>query len=465
MKFLATLILVVLFQATGISQTNKTFFLGHSLVNFHMPNMVNKLSIAAEENFQYEANIGIGANLLMHWTNPGSGQGSPWNITLNQGGFENFVITEAVPLKGHLQWSQTYRCADSLYQFAEQYNPGIQYYIYETWHCISSGTPTGCEWDNDDHIAWRDRLSLDLPLWEGIADSINLLHEKEMLIIPAGQALARLYDSIEVGHVPGISSMNQLFTDDIHLSYTGNYFIACVMFAVLQGKSPEGLPNRLTDEWGTPYNDYPTPELALKFQQIAWETIKAYPRDGVDGIQLGINTITVTSKINTRDQVEINWQVKDEGTSAYFMVEKSEDCKTFTPISDKIWKNDKHTYSFTDAQASAESSYYRIKIISYSNDIRYSKIIQVQNALSRQITMAPTAVSGDLYLTIASSFKELNIKILNINGIVEFQKRIRHIQKGHFETLDVSKLQKGIYLLNITDDVSNKYSGKFVKAE
>ena len=276
------LVLFVVCAGTVNSQTNKTFFLGHSLINFHTPNMVNKLSIAAANSFSYDANIGIGSNLQNHWNNPASGQGSPWISTLPTGGFEHFILTEAVPLLPHLQWSNTYRYADSLYQYALQANPAIQYYIYETWHCTTTGTPTGCEWDNDDSLLWRPRLTADLALWEGIADSINLIHNREMLIIPAGQAMGRLHDSIVANSVPGITSMSQLFVDDIHLSFTGIYFIACVMYGVIHKESPLGLPNQLTDEWGLLYTDYPTVAQAEVMQRIAWSTLCDYPRDGVD---------------------------------------------------------------------------------------------------------------------------------------------------------------------------------------
>lgn len=282
----------------SISQTNNTFFLGHSLINFHTPNMVNKLSMAATKNFSYSANIGIGSNLQNHWNNPTSGQGSFWNSTLPAGGFENFIITEAVPLVPHLQWSSTYRYADSLYQFAMQNNPDIQYYIYETWHCTNSGNGSTsgeggfpCDWDAGSTTAWRDRLNSDLQHWESIADSINLIYDKDMLIIPAGQAMARLYDSIIANKVPGITSMNQLFTDDIHLTYSGVYFIACVMYGVIHKESPVGLPNQLTDEWDILYSEYPTVAQAEMMQRIAWSTLCDYPRDGVNCSQLSISEV------------------------------------------------------------------------------------------------------------------------------------------------------------------------------
>lgn len=203
-----------------LAQTNKTFFLGHSLINFNIPNMVDKLSIESNQTFSYDANIGNGATFLWHWENPTTGEGDQWNLTLPLGGYENFILTEAVPLLNHLNFSNTYRITDSLCSFANQYNPNVQYYIYETWHCTKSGNGStsgsgshACDWDTESNTPWRDRLDLDLSKWGSIADSINLIHTNPMLVIPGGQALVRLTDSIESGSVPGLSSVFDLFVD------------------------------------------------------------------------------------------------------------------------------------------------------------------------------------------------------------------------------------------------------------
>jgi hypothetical protein len=282
-------IFVCLLETTILAQTNSTFFLGHSLINFDVPNMVDKLSIAGGQAFSYDANIGNGATLDWHWGNPTTGQGDQWDLTLPQGGYENFILTEAVPLENHLQYSNTYRITDSLCSFANLYNPNIQYYIYETWHCTNSGNGTTsgeggfpCSWDPNSNTPWRDRINIDLPRWESIADSINLNHENPMLVIPGGQALGRLSDTIQSGAVSGLSSVFDLFDDEYHLDSRGNYFIACVMYSVIHGMSPVGLPNQLTNQFGNPYTIYPTTEQAVIMQEIAWQTVCKYQRSGVD---------------------------------------------------------------------------------------------------------------------------------------------------------------------------------------
>lgn len=310
-------------QWSAQAQTNNTFFLGHSLINFHVPNMVNQLSIEGSQTFSYDANIGNGASLSWHWNSPTSGQGDQWDLTLPNGGYENFIITEAVPLNNHLQYSNTYRYVDSLYQFAELYNPNIRYYIYETWHCTNSGDGTTggtggypCSNDPLSNTLWRDRLDVDLEKWEGIADSINLIHTNEMYVIPGGQAFARLTDSIETGNVPGLASVYDLFVDEYHLDQRGNYFIACVMYSVIHGISPVGLPNQLMTEFGNLYTEYPTPEQAEILQEIAWQTVCEYDRDGVDCVPLSISENSPQEQTINVYPVPANEQITIEFTSA-----------------------------------------------------------------------------------------------------------------------------------------------------
>ncbi len=195
-------------------------------------------------------------------------------------------MTEAVPLLGHLQWSKTYEFADSFHMAAVAGNPAMRTFIYETWHCTTTGTPTGCNWDNDDGLLWRPRLTADFPLWTGIMDTLKNRHPGAPIwMVPAGQAFGNLVDSIAAGAVPGISDFKQLFSDDIHLTDVGNYFVACVMYSCIFRDSPIGLAGQTFDEWGQPFSDIPSPVLALKLQQTAWQTVvKLGNRTGVQGI-------------------------------------------------------------------------------------------------------------------------------------------------------------------------------------
>jgi hypothetical protein len=67
--------------------------------------------------------------------------------------------------------------------------------------------------------------------------------------------------------------------DDFHPSAAGAYVAACVLHAVIVGRSPEGLACRLGTERGDSVNLYP-PEGEL-VQRIAWRVVRSTPLAGL----------------------------------------------------------------------------------------------------------------------------------------------------------------------------------------
>jgi hypothetical protein len=84
--------------------------------------------------------------------------------------------------------------------------------------------------------------------------------------------MGRLHDEIEAGRVPGVSSIHDVFADDIHPNDVGFYFVAMVHYATIYGKDPTGLTNRLQNEWGGAFTP-PPPALARRLQEIAWRVV------------------------------------------------------------------------------------------------------------------------------------------------------------------------------------------------
>lgn len=197
---------------------------------------------------------------------------------LPSGGYTHLVMTESVPRYKGDGWGNiedTYRLTDSLYQFAIRQNPDIKPYLYEVWHCIKSGTPTGCYYDKDSS-PFRQRLTDDLPMWEEVVNRFNQKNPRTpMKLIPVGQAIGNLSDAIDRREVPGINSIGELFTDDIHVNDTLRYLSACVHYATLLERSPVGLTNKPSKLSGEPFITLPE-ELAQLIQKIAWETVQSY---------------------------------------------------------------------------------------------------------------------------------------------------------------------------------------------
>ena len=289
------------------AQSPRTFYVGHSLSD-QIPDMVQSLSDDhTEVSFSWVYQSIPGAPLRWQWDRKDMmdyGENPPqfiayYNQTsgLPSGDFDVLVLTESVPRYLDII-DETYAYADSFMRYALNYNPEIQVYLYEDWHCILSGTPTGCSYDVDSN-PWRQRLSDDLTMWESVVDTLNLRFQPNnpVCLIPGGQGLAAMYDSIQEGSIPSISTMDDLFSDDIHLNDTGKYFIACIHFAAIHGITPVGLTNQLQHWWGGNL-DAPPPQLAQKMQEMAWKTVLRYPNSCVSdqstaSITLGEDCLTI----------------------------------------------------------------------------------------------------------------------------------------------------------------------------
>lgn len=198
---------------------------------------------------------------------------------LPSGQYTHLVMTESVPRYYGEGWGNivehTYPYVDSIYQYARKYNPEIKPYLYEVWHCINSGTPTGCAHDKD-APPFRERLKNDLPMWESVVNQFNNRNPRQrMQLIPVGQGLGLLSDAIDRGELPGIRSIKEMFADDIHVNDTLRYFAACIHYAVLFEKSPVGLPGELQHLDGRPFVKLSN-EMALILQRLARQTVVDY---------------------------------------------------------------------------------------------------------------------------------------------------------------------------------------------
>lgn len=285
MKRLFLIILLASFY--GYGQTNNVFHLGHSLVSPYMPSMVQGLADDTP-GVTHSYNIGVinGAPLFWHWDNSNTCQGYQASavdskVELASGAYEVFVMTEGVPW--HTIMPDFLAYADSFQTAALNGNPSIRTFLYETYNCINTGTPTGCPFDDRDTIPWTTRIRDEIVEWEEVADALNNAHPtaNPVYIIPVGQAFANLKDSVDAGNVPGISNFfTSFFVDDIHPNDFGFYFTALVHYACIYQTSPVGLTTQTYDEWGGTFNA-PSASLALKLQEIAWSTVCEYHRSGV----------------------------------------------------------------------------------------------------------------------------------------------------------------------------------------
>ena len=247
-----------------LSALTGVLMVGHSLIGPDQPAMLEQMLAAGGHPVSVEAQIINGAPLQWNWSHGPEAEGIDARARLARGGIGALILTEAVPLANHLQWSDSAGQIALWSDAARMENPDIKVFVLETWHSLNSGTGAPVAYDDGAGVPWRQRLDDDLPAWQALAG--------DAVLIPAGQAMGQLSDAIISGTVPGLSDISDLFADDIHPNAIGHYFVALVSYAALTEQSPVGLPLALKDHYG---GAFPAPDARLgqRLQEIAGEVV------------------------------------------------------------------------------------------------------------------------------------------------------------------------------------------------
>lgn len=273
------LFLAICLYTNSVAQ-EKVYYVGHSLVNLNMPYMTRQIATIAGVSNTYRHHINIGTALKRNWEDTGFNMNDIWDPSIGanveygsnhlqelQNPYQHIVLTEAVNLLENNR-DTTVKYATNFYNYAQINNPTIKQYLFATW-----------EHSNNNWTNWRSDLANLQTQWEDIANQTAITTGKTTYIVPGNLALMALYDTLQQHPIADKITISQFFTDDIHLTSEGNYFIACLMSAVVYHIDPR---DQESIKAGPYTNDTVviSPVLRLKLQTIAWQTACAYNRTG-----------------------------------------------------------------------------------------------------------------------------------------------------------------------------------------
>jgi hypothetical protein len=150
-------------------------------------------------------------------------------------------------------------------------NSAGQTHLFTTWKdYVGIGSSAA------DPTVWIAHERAQMAYWEAMVSAANerlatLGISRRISTLPASGALAELVEQATTGTVAGITgasvsaTMATLFSDDVHLTDVGKYFIACVTFASVYRRTPVGAAYVSGG-----YNTV-TSTQAASLQTIAWE--------------------------------------------------------------------------------------------------------------------------------------------------------------------------------------------------
>lgn len=285
------------------------YWVGHSLLS-RIPDAVGALVAASPGGLSLawkEQNI-PGASLEIHWSEALPDRQryrfeptwqQRYDLRLATGEVDTLVLTDSVPRGGQAQEEETHAGLVRFATLAREKNPAVRVLYYETWHCLDTGTPKGCEWDKASptrNLAWVERVEADRAMWRRVVARANATlverkvpgasaAEPVIRMLPAGPALAQAVREAEQGKLAGLKGMDDFFSDRIHANALGAYLVGCVHYAGLTGRSPVGLPSDIKERWGhgwwTPRlswtREAPPAAVIRRLQELAWEAVRSEP--------------------------------------------------------------------------------------------------------------------------------------------------------------------------------------------
>jgi hypothetical protein len=269
-------------------QESRAVFVGHSLLNYDMVEIVKGLAESKGLVIRRAAQSNVGTNIANNWRQcrrSAYPNENPWwelacdsiDAGTDRGAFDTLVITQVNnPIIDPTNSANLGSTPEDYSRFLDLFlsrNPSGRAFFYTQWEGVDSPWHKGAE--------WTTRIADELALFERIAQRIEEIsrttygRSADVNIIPANLALRDLVIAAESGRFPGVTSRSQLFSDDVHMTPLGAYFLASVIYSSIYQQSPVGASGRTVGRWGGVITDL-SPEMARSLQQFAWEVVSRY---------------------------------------------------------------------------------------------------------------------------------------------------------------------------------------------
>ena len=163
---------------------------------------------------------------------------------------------------------------------------------------------------------------------------------------------------------------------------------------------------------------------------------------------LSVNSIVATATANG-NIATIQWNTVGEKAVANYTIEKSVDGTSFTSIGQQVAKNTATaSYTATDKDVVATTSYYRIKAISEDGTIAYSNVVKLTTNHSPLTTIYPNPLTGktlniELGNVVAGKYV---VSIYNSLGQKVTEQAIDHAGGNSTHSVNIeSSIAKGVY--------------------
>ncbi len=207
----------------------------------------------------------------------------------------------------------------------------------------------------------------------------------------------------------------------------------------------------------TGYNVAP---VATATPVSAQPTNTAYRGVQIVPAALPIRLLSFNVAKNDNGTAKVFWTVNGDDDVVNYVVEKSLNSKEFKTVGN-IVANGSNNYEFNDNNVLTATTYYRVKFVSKNGSSTYSNIVAVTPKKSIKLEVFPNPAQSNLIVSYPKTAIAGSISIASFEG-----KSLMSIEAkaGSTQTsIDLSKLNKGNYIVTFLDAEGNKTSKTIIK--
>lgn len=164
----------------------------------------------------------------------------------------------------------------------------------------------------------------------------------------------------------------------------------------------------------------------------------------------------------SKEHVTLRWQTASEDQNSHFVVERSHNGKLFEGIGMVEGKGTTivtTNYSYLDLVPLPGTSYYRLKQVDEDETYTYSNIAAVTRSVTQEVAVFPTITSHKLEISSGSGVRQ--VMVVDAMGRSHLEEQLQSAITKY--SLDVSRLERGTYVLVLLDTTGKRHVRRFVK--
>ncbi len=185
---------------------------------------------------------------------------------------------------------------------------------------------------------------------------------------------------------------------------------------------------------------------------------------GPSTIPLPVHFIGLVANRNTDNSVALKWDVTEEVNVQEYQVERSNNGSIFTSVGSVTAKG-KSIYNFTDANATGQTVYYRIKNVDWDGKYKYSGVVKINganmNSYSNDMMIYPNPAQDEVTIAHKKMTRGATLVVTTVDGKVV--KQVTVVEGASHTPITVTGLTRGMYFIRLVDENGNAQMGKLLK--